>query len=151
MFMAINADGMAALQLMDLYTIRLLRTAMQYTRIYADSKGESHFDEVTVELSSMDFAPPAPPLNVSAPIPAAQMVFISSPPGWFGDWHPAPRKQFWVQIAGQIEVEVSDGEVRRFKPGAVALLEDITGKGHVSRVVSQNEKVMQGVFVQMPV
>ena len=121
---------------------------MQYTRIYADSKGESHFDEVTVKLSSMDFAPPAPPLNVSAPIPAAQMVFISSPPGWFGDWHPAPRMQFWVQIAGQIEVEVSDGEVRRFKPGDVALLEDVTGKGHLSRVVSQEE--MQGVFVQLP-
>ena len=123
---------------------------MQYTRIYADSKGESHFDEVTVKLSSMDFAPPAPPLNVSAPIPAAQMVFISSSPGWFGDWHPAPRTQFWVQIAGQIEVEVSDGEVRRFKPGDFALLEDVTGKGHISRVVSQEEIEMQGVFVQLP-
>jgi len=121
---------------------------MQYTRIYADSRGESHFDEVTVKLSSMDFAPPAPPLNVSAPIPAAQMVFISSPPGWFGDWHPAPRTQFWVQIAGQTEIEVSDGEVRRFKPGDVVLLEDVTGKGHLSRVVSQEE--IQGVFVQLP-
>ena len=95
---------------------------MQYTRIYANSKGESHFDEVMVKLSSMDFAPPAPPLNGSTPIPAAQMVFISSPPGRFGDWHPAPRMQFRVQIAGQIEVEMSDAEVRRFKPGDVVLL-----------------------------
>ena len=95
---------------------------MQYTRIYANSKGESHFDEVTVKLSSMDFAPPAPPLNVSTPIPAAETVFISSPTGRFGDWHPALRMQFRVQIAGQIEVEMSDAEVRRFKPGDVVLL-----------------------------
>ena len=105
---------------------------MQYTRIYSDSHGESHFDEPTVELAPKDFAPPAPPLNVSVPIPTAQIVFISSPHDWFGDWHPAPRRQYWIQIAGQIEVEVSDGEVRRFHPGDVALLEDVTGRGHVT-------------------
>ena len=121
---------------------------MQYTRIYADPKGESHFDEVSVALIENDFAPPAPPLNVSAPIPAAQIVFVTMPPGWYGDWHQAPRRQYWFHIAGQIDVEVSDGEVRRFNPGDVGLIEDVTGKGHVTRVISQDE--VRGMFVQLP-
>ena len=121
---------------------------MQYTRIYAGPDGESHFDEVAVALVANDFAPPAPPLNVSAPIPAAQFVFVALPPGWYGDWHPAPRRQYWVQIAGQLDVEVSDGEIRRFDPGDVGLLEDISGKGHVTRVIGQHE--VRGMFVQLP-
>ena len=121
---------------------------MRYVRIYADSTGESHFDEVSVDLSIHDFAPPAAPLYVSAPIPVAQMMFITLPPGWDGDWHPAPRRQYWAQIAGQVEVEVGDGETRRFNPGDVALLEDVTGKGHVTRVVGPDE--VRGMFVQLP-
>ena len=78
-------------------------SGMQYTRVYADPDGESHFGDVAVALTANNFAPPAPPLNVSVPIPAAQLVFITLPPGWYGDWHPAPRKQYWVQIAGQLD------------------------------------------------
>ena len=42
-----------------------------YVRVYADERGESHFDEVEVELIPRDFAPPAPPLRVAALFPAA--------------------------------------------------------------------------------
>jgi len=38
-----------------------------------------------------------------------------------------------VQIDGRVELEVSDGEKRVFGPGSVLLLEDTTGKGHVTR------------------
>ena len=31
-----------------------------YVRVYADDKGESHFEDVAIELSEVDFAPPAP-------------------------------------------------------------------------------------------
>jgi hypothetical protein len=31
---------------------------------------------------------------------------------------------------------VSDGEVRRFAPGRIILVEDLAGKGHASRVVA---------------
>ncbi len=121
---------------------------MQYTRIYAGPDGESHFDDVTVALVAKDFAPPTPLLNVSAPIPAAQFVFITLPPGWYGQRHLAPRRQYWVQIAGQMDVEVGDGEVRRFNPGDVVLLDDVTGKGHVTRAVGRDE--VRGIFVQLP-
>lgn len=121
---------------------------MQYTRLYADADGESHFEDVSVELSSVDFAPPAPPLDVSSPTPADQYVFFRAPAGWDGDWHPAPRRQLFVGIAGEFEVETSDGEVRRFGAGDVALLEDVSGKGHGTRVGGDGDGL--GVFVQLP-
>jgi len=45
---------------------------MKYTRVYADENGESHFEDVEVEFSPVDFAPPAPPLDLSAFAPATQ-------------------------------------------------------------------------------
>ena len=121
---------------------------MKYTRINAGPDGKSHFDEVTVALAPRNFAPPTPLLNVSSPIKADQFVFISLPPGWYGKQHLAPHRQYWVQMAGQMEVEVGDGEVKRFGPGDVVLLNDVTGKGHITRAVGQDE--VRGVFIQLP-
>ena len=112
---------------------------MKYTRVYADESGESHFEDMEVEFSSVDFAPPAPPLDLSAFTPATQYGFLRAPAGWLGDWHPAPRRQIIFYLAGEIEAEVSDGEVRRFRPGSVTLVEDTTGKGHKSRVVGTTD------------
>jgi len=112
---------------------------MKYTRIYADPAGESHFKDVEVEFQETDFAPPAMPLNVSSFSSATECGFITAPPGWYGDWHPAPQRQFLFYLAGQGEVGVSDGEVRTFGPGDIVLVEDTTGKGHVSRVVGSAE------------
>jgi hypothetical protein len=120
---------------------------VKYVRLYADSNGESHFEDVEVDLASVDFAPPAPPLNASALMPASQFGFLSAPSGWCGDWHPAPRRQFIIHLAGEIEAEVSDGEVRRCGPGSVTLVEDTVGKGHRSRVVGQGGAF--GVVVQL--
>jgi len=112
---------------------------MKYTRVYADENGESHFEDVEVEFSSVDFAPPAPPLDLSAFAPSTQYGFLRAPAGWLGDWHPAPRRQIIFYLAGEIKAEVSDGEVRRFGPGSVTLVEDTTGKGHKSRVVGTTD------------
>lgn len=100
-----------------------------------------------MELTQANFAPPAPPLNVFAFTPASQVDFLSAPPGWHGDWHAAPRRQYVVYIAGEIEAEVSDGEVRRFGPDSVTPAEDTVGKGHSSRVVRPGEAL--GVVVQL--
>ncbi len=110
---------------------------LQYVRIYSDSNAQSHFGEVEATFQLMDYAPPAPPISVSEVFAAEGVSFISSPSGWFGDWHPAPRRQFIFMLSGELEVEVSDGEVRKFVLGAVLLVEDTTGKGHISRVVGK--------------
>lgn len=112
---------------------------MQYTRLYADSNGESHFEDVEIEMTPVAFAPPAPPVNLSAFTAATQFGFLSTPIGFFGDWHPTPKRQMFFYLSGQVEVEVSDGEVRRFGPGSVTLVEDTSGKGHTSRAVGKDE------------
>ena len=121
---------------------------MQYVRIYADADGESHFEDVTLPMQAVDFAPPAPPINVSTFAPAATYGFIGSPPGWYGDWHPTPRRQMIFYLAGEVEAEVSDGEVRRFGPGSITLVEDTAGKGHTSRVVGTAAVLL--TVVQLP-
>ncbi len=114
---------------------------VKYTCIYADADGDSHFKDEEVECNEANFAPPASPLNVSEFGPAVQYGFIIAPIGWYGDWHSAPHRQFMLRLAGQIESRVSDGEVRTFGPGDILLLEDTTGKGHISRVIGSTEVI----------
>lgn len=104
-------------------------------RVYNDDHGETHFSDEVLTFQLVDYAPPAPSISVSEVFDAENVCFISSPAGWHGDWHPAPRRQFVLVLVGELEVEVSDGEVRRLGPGDLCLVEDTTGKGHVSRVV----------------
>ena len=121
---------------------------MKYTRIYCDVDGESHFEDVYVEVAPVDFAPPASPLNLAAPLEVERAVLCEFPAEWFGDWHPAPRRQFIFQMSGELEVQVSDGEIRRFSAGSLGLLEDTSGKGHLTRVVGNSG--VDAVFVQLP-
>ena len=121
---------------------------MKYVRLYADEAGESHFEDRAAPLASVDFAPPAPPLDVSAPEAASRFLFLSAPAGWAGEWHPVPRRQWMLYLAGEIEVEASDGELRRFGPGSVTLVEDTTGTGHRSRVVGGTAALL--AVVQLP-
>jgi hypothetical protein len=121
---------------------------MTYTRIYSDRTGESHFEDVSVPVAAVDLAPPAPPLDMAEPIRAERMLLATMPLTWASTWHPAPRRQFYVQLSGTLEVQVSDGQVRQFPPGSLVLLEDTTGKGHCTRVVGN--AIAGGVFVQLP-
>jgi hypothetical protein len=108
-------------------------------RLFADAAGESRFDEVEVDLSPSDFAPPAPPMDMSAPVPAGQFVFLQVPPGWVGDMHPTPRRQLSVVLSGAMEVSGATGERRVFVPGEFLLMEDTTGAGHATRSVGDDD------------
>jgi hypothetical protein len=110
--------------------------AFHYARIYADSTGASHFSDEEMRLAMVDFAPPLPPVAATRPTAATNFVVISVPSGSEADWHPVPRRQVNVILSGEVEVEVSDGEVRRFGPGSWILGEDTWGSGHITRVVS---------------
>lgn len=114
---------------------------IQYARISTDGDGETHVSDKTLSFQLVDYAPPAPPISVSEIFEAQNVSFISSPAGWHGDWHPAPRRQFILILEGELEIEVSDGEARRLVPGSLCLVEDTSGKGHVSRVVG-SERVL---------
>lgn len=118
---------------------------MIYTRVYADESGESHFEEVEIGFRSVDFAPPAPPLNISEFGSVEHCSLLKAPEDWYGDWHPAPYRQIHFYLSGEVEVETSDGDSRRFGPGSVILVEDTTGKGHRSRVTGTSEVIIAAV------
>jgi hypothetical protein len=109
---------------------------MKYFRIYAGPDGESHFEDVVVEMT-----PQAGQSDLSALIPATGIIFRRSPADQYIDWHPAPRRQFVITLSGEAEVEASDGEVRRIGPGTIMLAEDTTGKGHITRGVGSVERL----------
>ena len=49
-------------------------------------------------------------------------------------------------LTGELEIEVSDGEVRRFGPGTLVLGDDATGRGHHDRVISVDDVLILLVF-----
>src|SRR5262245_61304248 len=111
---------------------------VNYVRLYADANGESHFEDVEIDLASTNYAPPAPPLDLSPFTPATQFGFMRAPAGWSSDWHPSSARSIFFVLTGDWEVTASDGETRRFTAGSVLLAEDTDGKGHTSRVLSDS-------------
>jgi hypothetical protein len=108
---------------------------MKVARVYADEQGESHFDDLVIELRDA-----GPIGRLSEPIPAKEVIFRRNDPGYDYDWHPAPHKQLIVLLDGAIELEVSDGEHRTFRGGDILLLEDTQGRGHRTRNVEPKER-----------
>ena len=107
---------------------------MQYERIYADAKGETHFEQGNLKLDEADYRPPAPMLIVSHARQASTVQFIRLPSGWAGNNICPPQHQFFIGLQGKLEVRASDGKTRTFGPGDAVLMEDTSGRGHSSRV-----------------
>lgn len=108
-------------------------------RIWASEDGESHLEETYFDFKESDFLPPAPPMRLTAPAEASSYFIARVPPGWEADWHIADVRQLAVYLAGEGEIEASDGTVRPLQPGDILLAEDTTGKGHKTRVTGSGE------------
>lgn len=113
------------------------------TKIYADSNGDSHFEEVVIPLQEGGSIG-----SLSALQPAAGVIFREVAPDYDYDFHTAPQKQYIVLLDGAIEIETSLGEKRTFKGGDILLVEDITGKGHKTKNL-QSEK-RRSLFITVP-
>jgi hypothetical protein len=109
-------------------------SAMKFTRLYSDESGGSNLEDVEVGFEQAEFAPPAPPVDLAAAVPASAHLFIRAASGWLDPAHPAPARQFMVLLTGVIEVEAG-GQKRRFNAGDVILAEDTDGQGHATRVI----------------
>ena len=71
--------------------------------------------------------------------------FARSPPTYDLDWHPAPRRQYIINLDAGVEITASDGEARKIGAGEVVLVEDTTGKGHLSKAL--DGKMRHCIFV----
>jgi quercetin dioxygenase-like cupin family protein len=125
-------------------------SVMNYTRLFADEQGESHFEDCEARFESVDFAPPAPPLDILTFGHAEQCLILKAKPGWQGDWHPAPFRQLHFYLSGEVEAETSDGEIRRVGSGNIVLVEDTSGTGHRSHVVGTSDVVIAVIRLADP-
>ena len=109
-------------------------------RVYTGDDDLTHIEEVALPLQP--FLDTEGAYGEGTPVEAATGVtFRVSPPGYFLDWHNAPRRQYTITLSGQVEIGASDGTVKRVGPGSILLAEDLTGKGHTTRVVSEEARL----------
>jgi hypothetical protein len=108
-------------------------------RVYSGADGRSHVAEVV--LAMQPFVDEEGAHGEATPMQSvAGIAFRVSPPGYVLDWHCAPRRQYSISLSGNAEIEVGDGTVARIGPGDVVLAEDLTGQGHITRVVGDQPR-----------
>jgi quercetin dioxygenase-like cupin family protein len=108
------------------------RAPIMATRIYTGTDGQSHSEEIEIKITNG---------NNSDMLKATGVQFRRQPPGYFNDWHVGPRRQFIITLSGRGEIEVAGGRKIALVPGRIELIEDLTGKGHITRVVGSEDRV----------
>jgi quercetin dioxygenase-like cupin family protein len=104
---------------------------MRIHNLYEDAKGESHFRDIEVEWVEQRGVS-----QLSKKMPATGVIFRRTEGNYNVDWHPAPRRQYIVNLDGGVKITAGDGEARIIGPGEIILVEDISGKGHLSQAVN---------------
>ncbi len=101
------------------------------THLYPGEDGLSHFKDAVIQNS----------VKVSS---SESLTFISNhdsvffytfTPEFENDWHNASIPCYFVYLSGEQEITTADNVTRRFGPGDILLVEDLTGKGHKSKAV----------------
>lgn len=103
---------------------------MQVTRLYSGDDGETHFEDIDVSLQETGADGGA----LSRRLQAESLFLRTTPAGYEPPRHLAPRRQFIINLDGEVEIEAG-GATRRFGPGSIIFAEDLTGRGHVTRDV----------------
>ncbi len=98
-------------------------------RIYADADGNSHIQELPIATK-----PGKTRRTDTAPVTGLSYAEYTS--SSVEDWHRAPGRQFSISMSGEIEVEVSDGKKHAIHAGDIVFLEDLQGKGHITRILT---------------
>ena len=115
---------------------------MKVTRIYTGDDGESHFEDVEVDLAPDDFGG-----KMSSPVKTKMVIFSETGKDYNLDYHNAPRRQYVVNLRGSVEIETGLGEKRLLRAGDILLAEDTTGRGHISRSV--NDEPRECLFIPL--
>lgn len=104
---------------------------MTVVRLYTGPDDKSHFEDIQIPLKDggkIGF--------ISELYKVTGVVFRETAGDYNYDFHPAPRRQYVVNLEGEVEIEVGDGTKRILRTGDILLAEDTTGQGHISRAVA---------------
>ncbi len=107
-------------------------------RMYTGDDGTTHIEEID----------PSEHPAWTALHDASKIVFRAQQPGFFSDWHIAPRRQYIITLSGEGEIGLKDGTVHRLGAGDVNLAEDLTGAGHTTRVLGDVPRVTATVHLE---
>lgn len=94
-------------------------SSTELMHIWSDESGISHAEIVRIAAG-------AKPVAVTR-------MFIAKETSGFVDWHRPRGRVFAITLTGELEVEVGDGAKLKLPPSGLAFLEDLTGKGHITR------------------
>jgi quercetin dioxygenase-like cupin family protein len=110
---------------------------MKFTMIEADEQGETHFGIQEMPERELALGPPPNPTGQMSDLGAVTtMCVIEFCAGTEAPAHNAPQPYVCIILSGEGEVVTSDGEKRLFHPGDLLFCNDLTGKGHVTRALS---------------
>ncbi len=112
---------------------------MKYQHLYADEAGESQMEGLSADLVPLVYAPPAPALEISAPVEATGLIYVRFPAGWDSELHPTPQRQLLIVLSGNLMGGLSDGTEFELTAGDIVLMEDTTGKGHTARTLNNQD------------
>jgi hypothetical protein len=105
------------------------------TRLYTGPDGQTHAEEIEATFA------PGRGNDVYKLMANSGAVINRAPPGRVADWHTAPRRQYVITLSGHGQVELIDGTKIELGPGGIDLAEDLTGKGHITRTVGNEDRV----------
>ena len=121
------------------------RKAVVITRIYTGPDGLAHAEDIELKLNARGatdmLKATGAELSVRPPTAGANpRNTAATDPGAAG-WHTGPARQFVITLSGSSEVEVSGGVHVTAGPGHINLIEDTTGKGHVTRNFGPEDRI----------
>ncbi len=114
----------------------------RYTRIVATHDGGSAFEDAELHLDEQ----PGMFVGDLGTQSAAFVRFARADS--FADAHPAAWAQWVIVLRGTIEVQVTDGSSRQFRPGDLLLATDTSGRGHITRTIGNEPIEALGIPIQ---
>jgi hypothetical protein len=106
---------------------------MRVHNIYEDEQGISHFRDIEI-----DWVETVRASKRSEVFKVTGLVFRQNQGDYALGWHSAPRRQFIVNLDAGVRITTGDGEIRTIGAGEVILVEDTTGKGHISESIAES-------------
>ena len=104
------------------------------THLFTGPDGQTHAEEVEAKFT-------AAPSEVFKMMGVSGAELHRGEAGSVSDWHVAPRRQYVITLSGRGELEVAGGKKIPVEPGHIELIEDTTGKGHITRVIGTEDRV----------
>ena len=110
---------------------------MKFPRIYTDEQGETHIGVRDVPAHEARVGPPPNPVGQMTETEAvSSFVAFSAPAGTEVPSHNAPQPYICIVLSGEGEVVTSDDTTLRLGPGELIYCDDVSGKGHVTRSIT---------------